>query len=103
MEHNRENIEQGNQSYQDDEISLKELIDKVKALFIYFMGYKWVIVAAGILGGGLGFGYAHFFNVVEYESKLTFTIEEKTGGSRLIVIALPSIFISTNWKIYFLL
>jgi hypothetical protein len=80
MEHNRENIEPGNQTYQDDEISLKELIEKGKALFSYFMGYKWVIIAAGLLGGGIGFGYAHFFNVVEYESKLTFAIEEKTGG-----------------------
>ena len=80
MEHNRENIESGNQNYQDDEISLKELIERGKALFTYFMGYKWLIVAAGLLGGGLGFGYAHFFNVVEYESKLTFAIEEKTGG-----------------------
>jgi hypothetical protein len=39
-----------------------------------------VIIAAGLLGGGLGFGYAHFFNEVEYESKLTFAIEEKGGG-----------------------
>jgi hypothetical protein len=80
MEHNRENIELGNQTYQDDEISLKELIEKVKALFTYFIGYKWVIIAAGLLGGGIGFGYAHFFNEVEYESKLTFAIEEKGGG-----------------------
>jgi hypothetical protein len=80
MENNIENIEPGNQTYQDDEISLKELIEKAKALFTYFMGYKWVIIAAGLLGGGIGFGYAHFFNVVEYESKLTFAIEEKGGG-----------------------
>jgi hypothetical protein len=80
MEHNRENIPPGNQNYQEDEISLKELIEKGKTLFTYFMGYKWVIVAAGLLGGGIGFGYAHFFNVEEYESKLTFAIEEKSGG-----------------------
>lgn len=80
MEHNRENIAPGNQNFQDDEISLKELIEKGKALFSYFMGYKWMIVTAGLLGGGLGFGYAHFYNVVEYESKLTFAIEEKSGG-----------------------
>jgi len=75
MEHNRENIQEGNQSYQDDEISLKELIEKGKALFSYFMGYKWIIVVAGLLGGGLGFGYAHFTKEVLYESKLTFTVE----------------------------
>jgi hypothetical protein len=87
MEHNRENIEAGNQTYQDDEISLKELIEKVKALFNYFMGYKWVIIAAGLLGGGIGFGYAHFYNVVVYESKLTFAIEEKSGGGSLMGLA----------------
>lgn len=87
MEHNRENIEPEKQTYQDDEISLKELIEKGKALFNYFMGYKWVIVAAGLLGGCIGFGYAHFFNVVEYESKLTFAIEEKSGGGSLLGLA----------------
>jgi hypothetical protein len=80
MEQNRENIPPGNQSYQDDEISLKELIEKGKEWIAYFMGYKWVIITAGLFGGGLGFGYAHFFNEVEYESKLTFAIEEKGGG-----------------------
>jgi hypothetical protein len=88
MEHNRQNIEPGNQTNQDDEISLKELIAKVKALFNYFMSYKWVIMSAGIIGGGIGFGYAHFFNVEEYESKLTFAIEEKTGsGGSLLGLA----------------
>jgi hypothetical protein len=87
MEHNRENIPPGNQNYQEDEVSLKELIEKGKALFTYFMGYKWVIVAAGLLGGGIGFGYAHFFNVEEYESKLTFAIEEKSGGGSLMGLA----------------
>jgi hypothetical protein len=87
MEHNREKIEPRNQTSQDDEISLKELIERGKALFTYFMGYKWVIVAAGLLGGGIGFGYAHFFNVEEYESKLTFAIEEKSGGGSLMGLA----------------
>jgi hypothetical protein len=87
MDHNRENIEPGNQSYLEDEISLREQIEKAKALFTYFMGYKWVIVAAGLIGGGIGFGYAHFYNVEEYESKLTFAIEEKSGGGSLMGLA----------------
>jgi hypothetical protein len=87
MEHNKEQIEAINQTHQDDEISLKELIKKGKALFTYFMGYKWVIVAAGLLGGGIGFGYAHFINEVEYESKLTFAIEEKVVGGSLMGLA----------------
>jgi len=89
MEHNRENIEPGNQTYQDDEISLKELIEKAKALFTYFMVYKWVIVAAGLLGGGFGSGYAHFTKVVLYESKLTFTVEgaNSNGGGAMLGLA----------------
>jgi hypothetical protein len=87
MEHNKEHIEPIYQTHQDDEISLKELIEKGKDLFTYFMGNKWVIVAAGLLGGGIGFGYAHFFNVVEYESKLTFAIEEKVVGGSLMGLA----------------
>jgi hypothetical protein len=89
MEHNRENIKEGNQSYRDDEISLKELFEKGKALFNYFIGYKWVIVAAGLLGGGIGFGYAHFTKVVLYESKLTFTVEgaNSNGGGALLGLA----------------
>jgi hypothetical protein len=87
MEHNKEHIEPVNLSNQDDEISLKELIEKGKALFTYFMGYKWVIVASGLLGGGIGFGYAHYYNVEVYESKLTFAIEEKSGGGSLMGLA----------------
>jgi len=87
MEHNRENIEPGNQTYQDDEISLKELIEKAKALFIYFMGYKWVLIAAGLLGGGIGFGYAHFTKEVLYESKLTFIVEGASSGGAMLGLA----------------
>jgi hypothetical protein len=92
MEHNRENIESGNQTYQDEEISLKELIEKAKALFTYFMGYKWVIVAAGLLGGGIGFGYAHFTKEVLYESKLTFTVEGASSGGGGAMLGLASQF-----------
>jgi hypothetical protein len=87
MEHNKEHIEPIKKTYQDDEISLKELIEKGKALFTYFMGYKRLIAAAGIFGGCLGFGYAHFINEVEYESKLTFAIEEKVVGGSLMGLA----------------
>jgi hypothetical protein len=92
MEHNRENIQLGNQTYQDDEISLKELIEKGKALFTYFIGYKWVIIAVGLVGGGIGFGYAHFTKVVLYESKLTFTVEGANSGGGGAMLGLASQF-----------
>ena len=65
---------------EEDEISLKELIQKMKELFQYFWIFRIWIVLIGLTGGGLGFAYAHFFKEVQYTSKLTFAIEEKSGG-----------------------
>lgn len=65
---------------EEDEISLKELIQKVKELFQYFWTFRFWIVLIGLTGGALGFGYAQFFKEVQYTSKLTFAIEEKSGG-----------------------
>jgi hypothetical protein len=87
MEHNKEFSDLIKQSPPDGEISLKEMLEKGKALLFYFIGYKWVIITAVLLGGGLGFGYAHLFKVEEYESKLTFAIEEKSGGGSLMGLA----------------
>ncbi len=65
---------------EEDEISLKELIQKMKELFQYFWTFRFWVVLIGLTGGGLGFAYAHFFKEVQYTSKLTFAIEEKSGG-----------------------
>ena len=65
---------------EEDEISLKELIQKMKELFQYFWTFRFWIVLIGLTGGGLGFAYAQFFKEVQYTSKLTFAIEEKSGG-----------------------
>jgi hypothetical protein len=65
---------------EEDEISLKELIQKMKELFQYFWTFRFWIVLIGLTGGGLGFAYAHFLKEVQYTSKLTFAIEEKGGG-----------------------
>ena len=46
---------------EEDEISLKELIQKTKELFQYFWTFRLWIVLVGLTGGGLGFAYAHFF------------------------------------------
>jgi hypothetical protein len=65
---------------EEDEISLKELIQKMKELFQYFWTFRFWIVLVGLTGGALGFSYAHFYKEVQYTSKLTFAIEEKGGG-----------------------
>lgn len=73
---------------EEDEISLKELIQKIKELFQYFWTFRFWILLIGLTGGGMGFAYAHFFKEVQYTSKLTFAIEEKgSGGSSLLGLA----------------
>ena len=66
---------------QNDEISLKELIQKAVDWFAYFKS-KWkTIFIAGIIGGLLGLGYS-FTKKTIYTAKLSFALEEKgaSGG-----------------------
>jgi uncharacterized protein involved in exopolysaccharide biosynthesis len=68
---------------EQDEISLKELIFKVKEVY-HFLLTKWlVIVTAGIFGGAIGVGYA-FMQKPTYTASLSFALEdEKAGGGGL--------------------
>ncbi|MEN9987052.1 MAG: hypothetical protein RLZZ585_91 [Bacteroidota bacterium] len=66
---------------QKPEISLKELIVKVKEWFAYLWGYKWRILIAGILGGTLGFIYTQYFTKPTYTSIVSFTLEQKSNSS----------------------
>ncbi len=64
---------------QNDEISLKELVQKAAEWFAYFKS-KWkIIFLAGILGGILGLGYS-FIKKTIYTAKLSFVLEEKSAG-----------------------
>lgn len=63
-----------------DEISLKELIQKLGDWYRYLKTQWWKIAIAGILGGGLGFVYA-WMQPITYTAKTTFVVEEsKVGG-----------------------
>jgi len=64
-----------------DEISLKDVILKLKEWWRYFWAKKWIIIAAGILGGILGLVYA-INNKTIYTATTTFVLEngEKSGG-----------------------
>ena len=68
---------------ENDEISLKELIMKIKEWY-QFLLTKWkLILLAGIIGGLIGFTYA-FFQKPTYKAALTFALEEeKSGGGGL--------------------
>ncbi len=64
---------------EQEEISLRELILKIKDWIVYLRS-KWLIITiAGILGGVLGFVYASIKKPV-YTAECTFVLEEGDGG-----------------------
>jgi len=65
---------------QNDEISLKELIEKGKEWFNYLLSQWKIIVLAGIIGAALGLAYS-FYKKPIYTASLSFALEdEKSGG-----------------------
>ena len=71
-----------NQEQQNNEVSLKELIVKLKDWFHYLLS-KWkIILIAGISGGILGLTYAYFKKPV-YTAETTFVLEEGDAGGGL--------------------
>jgi uncharacterized protein involved in exopolysaccharide biosynthesis len=71
------------EQFDNDEISLKELIMKIKEWYIFLLS-KWkLIVLMGVIGGLIGFTYA-YFQKPTYKATLTFAMEEeKSGGGGL--------------------
>lgn len=77
MSTNQEKIPKDN--LDNDEISLKELILKIKEWFI-FLKTKWkTIFLAGIIGGFIGLTIS-WFEKPTYKAILTFAMEEDKGG-----------------------
>ena len=70
-----------------DEISIKELIQKIQSLWKFLLS-KWLVISLfGILGAAIGFGYA-FLQPIKYTSKLSFVVEDgKSGGGGLASLA----------------
>ena len=67
---------------QNDEISLKELIEKGKEWFSYLLSQWKLIVLAGIIGAGLGLAYS-FIKKPVYTASLSFALEDEKGGGGL--------------------
>ena len=71
------------QNTAEGEISLKELILKIKDWYRFLLSKWLIIVAAGIIGGAIGVGYA-FTQKATYTASLSFALEdEKAGGGGL--------------------
>jgi hypothetical protein len=78
MSTNQENPVQNN--FDNDEISLKELILKIKNWLI-FLKAKWkTIIITGVLGSLIGLSLA-YFDKPTYKATLTFAMEEDKGTS----------------------
>lgn len=69
-----------------DEISLKELIQKLREWVAYLKTQWWKIAIAGILGGTIGFIYARM-QPITYTAKTTFVVEDTKNGGGLSGLA----------------
>ena len=69
-----------------DEISLKELIQKLGDWYRYLKTQWWKIAIAGIIGGALGFLYA-WMQPITYTAKTTFVVEDAKSGGGLSGLA----------------
>ena len=63
----------------NDEISLKELIEKGKEWFNYLLSQWKIILLAGIIGAGMGLAYS-FNKKPIYTASLSFALEDEKGG-----------------------
>ena len=71
-----------NKEIPNDEISLKELIEKGRDWFSYLLSQWKVIVLAGLIGAGLGLAYS-FSKKPVYTASLSFALEDEKGGGGL--------------------
>ena len=77
-------VDQNNtQQFNDDEISLKELVLKIKEWYNFLLTKSKLILLVGLLGALIGLTYAYFKKPI-YKASLTFAMEdEKSGGGGL--------------------
>lgn len=81
-----------NKAVTNDEISLKELIEKIKEWFNYLFSQWKIIVLAGVIGAALGLTYS-FIKKPTYTATMTFALEdEKSGGGLGGALGLASSF-----------
>ncbi len=80
-----------NEPIRNDEITLNEMVEKIKGWFNFLLS-KWkTIVLAGMIGGLLGIGYSYTIKPV-YTASLTFALEDNKSGGAGGVLSLASQF-----------
>lgn len=76
----------------EDEISLKELLEKGKEWFSYLLSHWKTIIMAAVIGAALGLAYS-FIKKPVYTATLSFALEgEKSGGGLGSALGLASQF-----------
>lgn len=81
-----------NMETQNDEITLKELIEKAKEWYSYLLAQWKVIVLAGVVGAALGLTYS-FTKKPIYTASLTYALEDgKSSGGLGSALGLASSF-----------
>ena len=70
------------EQFDNDEISLKELILKIKEWYQFLLTQWKLIILMGVIGGVIGFTYA-YFQKPTYKAVLTFALEEYKGGGAM--------------------
>jgi hypothetical protein len=77
---------------QNDEISLKELIDKASEWYVYLLSQWKIILVGGFIGAAIGLTYS-FIKKPVYTATLSFALEdEKSGGGLGGALGLASSF-----------
>ena len=68
-----------NSNFDNDEISLKELIFKIREWYQFLLTQWKLIILVSAIGGAIGYTYA-YRQPITYMATLTFALEEDNGG-----------------------
>jgi uncharacterized protein involved in exopolysaccharide biosynthesis len=74
---------------QNDEITLKELLEKAKEWYSYLLSQWKIIVLAGVIGAALGLTYSIYKKPI-YTATLSFALEDEKGGGMSGALGLAS-------------
>lgn len=80
-----------NEQSPNDEISLKELIERGREWYVYLLSQWKIILVAGFIGGALGLTYSLIKKPI-YTATLSFALEDEKSGVGIGALGLASSF-----------